>query len=249
MAKQNGLIKVKGSLDGLTFYETKDGHIVRKKNLERSAKVKTDARYERVRENNAEFGAAVKSASYLRRAIMGFGKIAIPQATVRKLNKLMFALKDLDGTSARGMRLAANGLLVPVGKIALRDFVFDSKVGLDAMVLRPLSVNTSTGEISMSGFKPSEDLSVPVEATHVRLKSAWLKLDLTSGLYELQESATTTLIVGAQAANLSLVPVAVPSAVGADLHLLHVRFYQEVNGQQYALGGSRREWVGIVEVQ
>ena len=65
MAKQNGLIKVKGSLDGLTFYETKDGHIVRKKNLERSAKVKTDARYERVRENNAEFGAAVKSASYL----------------------------------------------------------------------------------------------------------------------------------------------------------------------------------------
>jgi hypothetical protein len=67
MAKQSGLVKIKGAVDDLTFTNTKKGHLVRKKGrVVTKNDIATGRQYVRVRENMDEFGRANEAARLLR---------------------------------------------------------------------------------------------------------------------------------------------------------------------------------------
>ncbi len=61
MAKQIGIIKLKGKIGDLSYYKTKDGHLAREKGGVDAERIKNDPAFERTRENGAEFGSAAKS--------------------------------------------------------------------------------------------------------------------------------------------------------------------------------------------
>ena len=53
MAKQQSFLKVAGTLDGLTFYKSVDGHLVRTKGGVSKGRIMNDPAYIRTRENIA----------------------------------------------------------------------------------------------------------------------------------------------------------------------------------------------------
>ena len=65
MAKQSGLIKLKGTLGGITFYKSQDGYLAREKGGVDAARIASDPSFQRTRENGAEFGRAGKAGKIL----------------------------------------------------------------------------------------------------------------------------------------------------------------------------------------
>jgi len=69
MAKQTGIIRLKGTIGGISFYKTADGHLAREKGGVDASRIKNDPAFQRTRENGAEFGAAGRGGKTLRNAI------------------------------------------------------------------------------------------------------------------------------------------------------------------------------------
>ena len=59
MAKQTGIIKLKGKIGDLSFYKTQDGHLAREKGGVDAERIAKDPAFIRTRENGAEFGSLV----------------------------------------------------------------------------------------------------------------------------------------------------------------------------------------------
>ena len=65
MAKLNGILKIEGTLQDMTFYKTQDGHLVKTKSSISASRITTDTAFVRTRENGAEFGSAAKAGKIL----------------------------------------------------------------------------------------------------------------------------------------------------------------------------------------
>ena len=66
MAKQTGIIKLKGTIGGISFYKTSDGDLAREKGGVDKSRIANDPAFQRTRENGAEFGAAGKGGKLVR---------------------------------------------------------------------------------------------------------------------------------------------------------------------------------------
>lgn len=65
MARQKGIIKLKGTIGDITFYKTQDGHLAREKGGIDASRIKSDPAFQRTRENGSEFGRAGKIVASL----------------------------------------------------------------------------------------------------------------------------------------------------------------------------------------
>ncbi|MBO9154430.1 hypothetical protein ACFOTA_19610 [Chitinophaga sp. GCM10012297] len=65
MARQTGLIKLKGSIGNVTFYTTVAGDLARQKGGVDAERIATDPAFQRTRENGSEFGRAGLAAQFL----------------------------------------------------------------------------------------------------------------------------------------------------------------------------------------
>jgi hypothetical protein len=68
MARQTGLIKIKGTLDNVNFYKTKDGDLARMKKSVDAGRIKNDSAFKRTHENNTEFGNFATAGKIMRDA-------------------------------------------------------------------------------------------------------------------------------------------------------------------------------------
>jgi hypothetical protein len=62
MARQKGIIKLKGTIGDITFNKTQDGHLAREKGGVDASRIKNDPAFQRTRENGSEFGRAFRFA-------------------------------------------------------------------------------------------------------------------------------------------------------------------------------------------
>lgn len=69
MSKQVGLIKLKGNMGGISFFQSEGKHLAKMSNGPDKEKIANDPRFERTRENNSEFGGSATAAKALRRAL------------------------------------------------------------------------------------------------------------------------------------------------------------------------------------
>jgi hypothetical protein len=53
MAKQKGIIKLKGTLGDITFYKSQDGFLAREKGGVDASRIANDANFQRTRENGS----------------------------------------------------------------------------------------------------------------------------------------------------------------------------------------------------
>ncbi|MCW3077053.1 MAG: hypothetical protein JWO32_1662 [Bacteroidetes bacterium] len=248
MARQKGIIKIKGTVDDLTFYQSEDGHMVRKKTSIDKNRIATDPAFIRTRENGTEFGSFAKSGKLLRDAVHPMMITAKDSRVVARLSQQMAKIKNLDPTSTRGNRNVGVAIALAPAKLMLKGFNFNVNAVLNSTLFKPYAVNTGTGVVTINGLKPIDDLAFLQGATHVSIKSGWARVNFVTGAFDLKLSNTVNLPINGTSTNITLTPAAVPTGTGTDVFLIQIEFFQIINGIQYTLKNGSFNALSIIEV-
>jgi hypothetical protein len=72
MAQEKSILKLKGMLDGMSFYKNQEGYHVRAKGGIEKERIMNDANFERTRENMNEFANINTAGKLLRNSISVF---------------------------------------------------------------------------------------------------------------------------------------------------------------------------------
>lgn len=248
MARQKGIIKLKGKIGDLSFYKTQDGHLAREKGGVDASRIANDPAFIRTRENGAEFGSSASSGKLVRSALRTMLMTAGDNRVTSRLTKLMTDIKNLDATSVRGKRAVGVAIALAPAKALLKGFNFNNKAILGSILFKPYTVATATGIITINGLVPINDIAYPTGATHISIKGSWAKVDFNTNVSDVKLSNVVNLPIDAVLSNVVLTPTAVPAGAGTNLFVLQIEFFQMVNGVQYTLKDGSYNALSIVEV-
>lgn len=248
MSKNKSLIKFEGTHDELTFYHTKDGHLVRTKGGISKERILNDPNFRRTRENGLEFGNSARSGKLLRQTVRKMLVDIADGRVTSRITKIMTLIKNNDTTSERGDRSVAIGINDPKSISLLKGFDFNENGKLNSVLFTPYVVDVTSGEIVIDPFVPVKDLSVPAGATHVMLKSAMAKVDFSNNTSDIAFSESNVISINNSSSTIKLTPNGIPEGDGIKFYLLRIEFLQETNGQQFALRNVNYNAVQIVEV-
>src|SRR5436190_2491729 len=109
MARQKGIIKLRGTIGDITFYKTQDGHLAREKGGIDASRIKNDPAFQRTRENGSEFGRAGKAGKTLRTALRTLLMNSSDSRMVSRLTQAMVKVIQADEVSERGLRNVIDG--------------------------------------------------------------------------------------------------------------------------------------------
>lgn len=248
MARQNGLIKIKGTLDNVSFYKTKDGDLARMKTTVDGKRIANDPAFVRTRENGAEFGSSAKAGKLTRDNLRPISMNATDGRVVARMTKIMTDIKNLDTTSVRGQRNVGVAMATAQAKALLKGFEFNNDAMLSSMLFKPWAVNTSTGVISITGLVPTLDIIFPEGATHVSFSGAYANINYATGVADVKLTNVQNLPISGTSSVITLTPTAVPTGTGAKLFLLKIEFFQLVNAVQYSLKNGAYNALKIIDV-
>ncbi len=250
MARQIGLIKIKGKLDDLSFYKSKDGKMVKQKSGVDGDRIKNDPAFARTRENNREFGASGTASKLLRTAMFALLQNVSDSRLNSRLTATMSLIKNEDSVNDRGSRNVGSALVAtPGSKELLKNFNFNDSAILNQILFQKYTVQQATGDITINGLQTIDHMRYPKGATHVNLKSAVVEIDFNSGQYDVVESPVTSLTIDKAVNNVQLTPSAAPSMqTGLKLYVLQVVFLQEINNKLYLLNNGTSTSMAIVDV-
>jgi hypothetical protein len=248
MARQSGLIKLKGTLDNINFYKTKDGNLARMKTSVDAKRIANDPAFERTRENGKEFGSSAGSGKLLRDAVRPLAMNASDSRVVARLTKTMSLIKNLDTINSRGNRVVAEGIQTPLGLTTLKGFDFNNHALLSSLFFNSYTVNNVSGEIVLTDLIPQQDLISPQGATHVEFSCGFVGLDFETNEKDLQQSNSVVLPIDQTQTTVTLTPTGIPSVGTTKLFLLKIAFFQLINGTRYSMKNGAYNALQIVEV-
>lgn len=248
MARQKGIIKFEGTLDEITFYKTQDGYLAKTKSGVSAERIATDPAFARTRENGFEFAMSAAAGKFLRDTIRSMMLEAADSRVTSRLTQVMTIIKSYDSTSPRGERNVGVGIAQPGAKEELNGFDFNISALLGSILFKPVNVNTTTGEITITGLVPVNDIAFPTNATHFTLSGAYALLDFATGIGSIEFTNALNLPINGTSTNVSLIPAAVPTGTGTKVFLLKLEFFQMVNAIQYTLKNGAFNALTIVEV-
>ncbi len=248
MAKQNGIIRLKGTLDNVTFYKTKDGDLAKMKTSVDKDRIANDPAYQRTRENGQEFGSSATSGKLTRDSLRPIALNATDSRVVARMTQLMTKIKNLDATSIRGARNVGVSMVLATAKALLKGFDFNKEALLGSILFKPYSVVTATGVITITGVVPINDVVFPEGATHVSFTGAYGNINYATGIADVKLTNVQNVLINGTASTITLTPTAVPAGTGAKVYLLKIEFFQLVNGVQYSLKNGAHNALKIIEV-
>jgi len=249
MARQTGIIKMKGTIGGMTFYKTStDGHLVREKGGIEKERIANDPAFQRTRENAAEFGRATKAGMVLRTSLRTLLINSADGRVSGRLNQRMMKVVQADLVNDRGLRNVIDGEAE-----LLLGFEFNIRGKLRRTLHAPYvaAIDRVTGALTLTiaPFIPDRMLAAPSGTTHYKIVSAGVEIDFEEETFVIDTSETTVLPWN------SAVTVAVSHTnqvtAGSSKPLflaLGVEFYQEVNGSMYALKNGAFNPLALVKV-
>jgi hypothetical protein len=248
MAKQDGIIKIQGTLENLTFFKSTDGYMVRTKGGVSKNRIMNDPAFVRTRENGTEFGHSATSGRLLRTAAGNFVFRAKDSKLSSRLLKVMSAIKNLDSVSDRGSRNVAEGIQTPEGRELLRGFDFNNRALMKSVLYAPITLDTDNGTVEISELNPAQQLRFPKGATHFSMQSAYINLDFGTGISDIRYSTTVNYPIDYASTNVSLEIDGIPTGTGSSIYVLLIEFFQEVNGTQYSLNNGAYNVLHVLEV-
>ena len=248
MARQNGLFKIKGTLDNVTFYKSVDGDLARMKTSVDKDRIANDPAFQRTRENGAEFGSSAKAGKLTRDVLRPIALNATDNRVVSRMTKLMISIKNLDTTSVRGSRNVGVSMSNANAKALLKGFEFNSSALLSSTLFKPYSIVTTTGVITITGLVPINDVVFPSGATHVSFTGANVNMNYATNVVDFKLTNVQNVAINGTASTITLTPTAVPVGTGAKVFLLKMEFFQLINGVQYSLKNGSYNALKIIEV-
>jgi hypothetical protein len=248
MARQKGLIKLDGTIGGITFYKSQDGYLAREKGGVDGDRIANDPNFQRTRENGAEFGAAGKAGRMLRTAFRTVLASSADNRMVGRLTAEMVKVIQADVTNTRGQRNVIDGEAE-----LLTGFDFNIKGKLRNTLYAPYtnSIDRVSGalEVVIPSFVPANMIAAPSGATHFKIESAGAEIDFENEKYYTESSETSIMALDGTAT----APITLTNTINANSShplflVLGIEFFQEVNGQMYSLKNGLFNCLTLVNV-
>lgn len=248
MARQKGIIKLKGTIGDITFYKSKDGYIAREKNDIDAKRIATDPAFQRTRENGAEFGRAGKAGKILRTALRSLLTNSSDSKMVGRLTQQMVKVIQADQTSLRGLRNVIDG---EAELLAGFEFNINGKLGTSLFAPYVGAIDRVSGAITIDidPFVPMNMIAAPGGSTHFKIISAGAEIDFETEAFVEAHSETAILAWDATATvAINLANAVTPDSTKPLFLALGVEYYQEVNGQMYPLKNGAYNPLALVKV-
>jgi hypothetical protein len=248
MARQKGIIKLKGTIGDITFYKTKDGHLAREKGGVDASRIANDPAFQRTRENGSEFGRAGKAGKTLRTALRALLLNSADSRMVGRLTQSMVKVIQADLTNERGLRNVIDGeaeLLVGF------EFNIGGKLGTTLFAPFIGTIDRAEGEISvgLAAFIPANMIAAPSGTTHFKIISAGAEIDFEAEVFVTANSETAILPWDmTPTVAISHLNAVTPNSTKPLFLALGVEFYQEVNGKMYPLKNGSYNPLALVQV-
>ena len=235
MARQKGIIKLKGTIGDITFYKTQDGHLAREKGGIDANRIANDPAFQRTRENGSEFGRAGKAGKMLRTALRPLLLNSADSRMVSRLTQRMMKVIQADLVSERGLRNVIDGEAE-----LLFGFEFNIRGKLGTSLFAPFvaTIDRVSGEITvdLASFIPANMIAAPSGTTHFKIISGGAEVDFEAETFVVATSETAILPWDGTATAVINQTNAVTANSTKPLFLaLGLEFYQEINGQMYPL--------------
>nr|WP_315142566.1 hypothetical protein [uncultured Flavobacterium sp.] len=248
MARQNGIIKLKGTIGDITFYKTQDGHLAREKGSLDANRIKNDPAFQRTRENGSEFGRAGTAGKTLRTALRTLLLNASDNRMVSRLTQSMVKVIQADTTSERGLRNVIDGEAE-----LLTGFEFNIRGKLGTSLFAPYTANIDrvSGAITvdLDSFIPANMIAAPSGTTHFKIISAGTEVDFEADTYVSANSETAILPWDMTATvAISQSNVVTPASTKPLFLALGIEFFQQVNGSMYPLKNGSFNPLALVQV-
>ena len=235
MARQKGIIKLKGTIGDITFYKTQDGHLAREKGGIDASRIASDPAFQRTRENGSEFGRAGKAGKLLRTAFRPLLLNSADGRMVSRLTQAMVKVIQADLVSDRGLRNVIDGEAE-----LLFGFEFNIRGKLGTSLFAPFvaTIDRVSGEITvdLASFIPANMIAAPSGTTHFKIISGGAEVDFETETFVVSSSETAILPWDNTAtAAINQVNAVTPASTKPLFLAVGVEFYQEINGQMYSL--------------
>ncbi|WP_281297013.1 hypothetical protein [Flavobacterium limnophilum] len=233
MAKIKSIIKLKGTIGGINFYQLNGETIGRKAGGGFNGDaIKTKDSMVRVRENGSEFKGCMQSVQFFKKGLQPFLCRFKDGTLHQRLVSLFTKLKNLDLVSARGSRTVFGGLQSTAGQDLLKSYLLTSGSRLDGVLHQKVLFDWGTG-FSIPDFE-GKRVSFPAGATHLSLQVGYLTLD-----FENQAStfgcSDTVYLSPTDVGTVVLPAPALADAEGVPIGVVFAQFVQEMNGAFYPL--------------
>ena len=248
MARQKGIIKLDGTIGGITFYKSQDGYLAREKGGVSADKIANDPNFQRTRENGEEFGRAGKAGKLLRNAIRAMLQNASDSRMVSRLTAEMVKVIQEDVTNVRGLRNVIDGEAE-----LLEGFEFNIAGKLGTTIYAPFTATidrvAGTLTANIPAFVPINMIAAPGGSTHFKIVSTGAEIDFENETFVMDAQATGVLPWDATAtAVINLVNAVTANSTHPLFLALGIEFYQEVNGQMYPLKNGAFNPLSIAKV-
>jgi hypothetical protein len=248
MAKQTGIIKLKGTIGGISFYKTGDGHLAREKGGVDKSRIQNDPAFQRTRENGSEFGRAGKGGKVLRNAIRVLLQNAKDKRVVSRLTKDLVAITKTDTTNERGSRTLQDGNLSLLKSF---EFNLNGKLGATLFATYTKAFDRVTGDatINIAAFSPTIRIAAPAGTSHFKVVMGAAELDFENEISVFENDETGILPYdSANTASIALTASITANSILPVVEVLGIEFYQEVNGQMYPLKNGAYNALSVVIV-
>jgi hypothetical protein len=248
MARQKGIIKLKGTIGDITFYKTKDGYIAREKGGIDANRIANDPAFQRTRENGSEFGRAGKAGKTLRLALRTLLLNSSDSRMVGRLTQTMIKVIQADLTNDRGLRNIIDG---EAELLTGFDFNITGKLGTTLFAPFVGGIDRITGEISvdLGPFAPANMIAAPSGTTHFKIISAGAEIDFEAETFVVSTSETAVLPWdSALTVAINHLNMVTPNSTKPLFLALGVEFYQGVNGKMYPLKNGSYNPLSLVQV-
>lgn len=248
MATQKGILKLDGTIGGITFYKSQDGYLAREKGGVSGTRIATDPKFQRTRENGSEFGAAGKAGKVLRNSIRVILQNSSDNRVVSRLTQSMVEVIQADVTSVRGQRNVIDGEAE-----MLEGFEFNINAKLGNTIYAPYTptIDRVTGalKVVVPSFIPTDLIAAPGGTTHFKLVSSGASIDFENEVFEAVTASSAVLAWDETATAAINLNNAIAANSTHPLFLVFgVEFYQDVNGVKYPLKNGSYNALSIVKV-
>jgi hypothetical protein len=248
MARQKGIIKLKGTIGDITFYKTQDGHLAREKGGIDASRIASDAAFQRTRENGSEFGRAGKAGKLLRTALRPLLINSADGRMVSRLTQAMVKVIQADLVSDRGLRNVIDGEAE-----LLFGFEFNIRGKLGTSLYAPFvaEIDRVAGEIAVDipSFIPANMIAAPSGTTHFKIISGGAEIDFEAETFVVATSETAILPWDATpTAVISQVNAVTPASTKPLFLALGIEFYQQINGTMYPLKNGAFNPLSVAKV-
>jgi hypothetical protein len=172
MAKQNSVLKVKGNLDGVSYYERGNKLLARRAKGPSKQTIKTNPAFIRTRENMSEFGGAIAAGKSFRQAFPAALKSMADGRLSNRLTSLFKQMGNRDIISIRGKR----SMLLSENRESMDKFEFNIKTRFTSVCTpaynATVNANKNEGTIKIAAFDPSQHAVFPPGTDYCRLVQA-----------------------------------------------------------------------------